>query len=70
MVGFDDIPLASYAQPPLTTVAQPTSTMGERAVEMVLALIADGRHATADVSNVLVRGQLVVRESSGTLKAL
>jgi DNA-binding LacI/PurR family transcriptional regulator len=70
VVGFDDIPLASYVQPPLTTIAQPTKTMGEQAVEMVRALMANGSHATADVSNVVVQGQLVVRESSRSIKAL
>jgi LacI family repressor for deo operon, udp, cdd, tsx, nupC, and nupG len=64
VVGFDDIPLASCVQPPLTSIAQPTSMMGGRAVEMVLALMANGSPATADVSNIVVQGHLVVRESS------
>jgi DNA-binding LacI/PurR family transcriptional regulator len=65
VVGFDDIPLASYLRPPLTTVAQPTPMMGERAVQMVLSLMSNGRPRLADVSNVVVQGELIVRDSSG-----
>ena len=62
VVGFDDIPFASYVHPPLTTVAQPKPEMGCRAVEMALALLAaDGGQ---QVSDVLVQGELIVRASS------
>lgn len=64
IVGFDDIPFASYVQPPLTTVAQPKFAMGQRAVEMVLELV-DMPRPGESLSNVMVRGELVVRESSG-----
>ena len=64
IVGFDDIPLASYACPSLTTVAQPKPEMGKRAVEMVLALAADKTAVNAKMSDLIVQGQLVVRESS------
>jgi len=65
VVGFDDIPFASYVQPALTTVAQPKPTMGKRAMEMVLALMADGDAGGSSISNVVVQGKLIVRESSG-----
>ena len=39
VVGFDDIPMAAYCDPPLTTIAQPAETFGEKAVEMLIALI-------------------------------
>ncbi|MFN8474829.1 MAG: LacI family DNA-binding transcriptional regulator [Anaerolineae bacterium] len=39
IVGFDDILLAGFTDPPLTTVAQPTEALGQVAVEMILALI-------------------------------
>ena len=70
IVGFDDIPLASYVQPPLSSIAQPIAMMGGRAVEMVLALLANGSPDTSSVSNVVAQGQLVVRESSGAMSAL
>lgn len=36
IVGFDDIALASYANPPLTTIAQPRYEMGVLAARMLL----------------------------------
>jgi DNA-binding LacI/PurR family transcriptional regulator len=65
VVGFDDIPLASYVSPPLTTIAQPKTQMGRRAIEMVLALMGSGDPDNSDVSNVVVEGRLVIRSSSG-----
>ncbi len=59
LVGFDDIELAAYVYPPLTTVRQPAYELGHRAMEMVLALLADGQEATS----VILKGELVVRQS-------
>jgi DNA-binding LacI/PurR family transcriptional regulator len=64
VVGFDDIPFARYVHPPLTTVAQPKPEMGKRAMEMVMSLMANGGPGTGQVSNIVVQGQLIVRESS------
>jgi DNA-binding LacI/PurR family transcriptional regulator len=64
VVGFDDIPLASFVYPPLTTVAQSKHQMGQRAVEMVLTLIEGNSAASKEVANVVVQGKLIVRESS------
>ena len=38
-MGFDDIPMAAYCDPPLTTISQPAESFGEKAVEMLIALI-------------------------------
>jgi LacI family repressor for deo operon, udp, cdd, tsx, nupC, and nupG len=65
VVGFDDIPFASYVQPTLTTVAQPKPEMGRRAMEMVLTLLSDDTEEGQPASNILVQGKLIVRESSG-----
>ena len=65
VVGFDDIPLASYVVPSLTTVAQPKREMGRRATEMVLELLHGNGQASATLSNVIVQGKLTIRESSG-----
>lgn len=64
VVGFDDVPFASYVQPSLTTVAQPKSEMGRRAVEMVLGLLAGTTGDGAAAENVIVQGRLIARESS------
>lgn len=39
LAGFDDIAMAAYCDPPLTTISQPAESFGRRAVEMVIALI-------------------------------
>jgi DNA-binding LacI/PurR family transcriptional regulator len=65
VVGFDDIPLASYVTPSLTTIAQPKGQMGRRATQMVLGLLSDAGSTPQPVSNITVQGSLTVRESSG-----
>ena len=64
VVGFDDIPFASYVSPSLTTVAQKKAEMGQWATEMALALIATPNPAGGDFSDREVKGQLIVREST------
>ncbi len=39
LVGFDDSLVARMTYPPLTTVRQPLTTMGEHAVELLLAML-------------------------------
>ena len=60
VVGFDDIPMARFAQPPLTTVAQDTSRAGELLVEALMKLV---RGEPAECITLPV--SLVVRRSSG-----
>ncbi|MDQ1121060.1 MULTISPECIES: LacI family DNA-binding transcriptional regulator [Pseudoxanthomonas] len=59
LVGFDDLPLASYSQPPLTTVRQDLTLAARHMVDRLLALVDGG---TADSLEMPV--QLVVRESA------
>ncbi len=60
VVGFDDIDLAPYLEPPLTTVAQPKREMGARAVEMVLALLSGDQQ----VEDCVLPSRLVIRGST------
>ncbi|MGN8050919.1 LacI family DNA-binding transcriptional regulator [Curtobacterium sp. 22159] len=48
VVGFDDVPQASMTTPPLTTVAQPLTELGSRAVDMLLTMLR-GEPASAHV---------------------
>jgi LacI family transcriptional regulator len=45
VVGFDDIELAAYMSPPLTTVAQPKEAIGTGAAGLLLERLRDGRTA-------------------------
>jgi DNA-binding LacI/PurR family transcriptional regulator len=60
VVGFDDIDLAPYLAPPLTTVAQQTEQIAQLAVEMVFNLL-DGNEVPVDTT---LPGRLVVRGST------
>ncbi len=44
IVGFDDVDLAAYVDPPLTTIVQSTAEMGRWAVERLAALSGDTAH--------------------------
>lgn len=48
VIGFDDIPLARYVTPPLTTIYQPRHDLGRYAMRMLLALL-EGRPGTRHV---------------------
>ncbi|QYJ84602.1 LacI family DNA-binding transcriptional regulator [Shewanella mesophila] len=61
IVGYDDIPVASFANPPLTTVKQNTKLAGEILVESLLKLIKGQQ-----VSNQLIATSLVERQSCGS----
>jgi DNA-binding LacI/PurR family transcriptional regulator len=62
VAGFDDIELAQYVTPPLTTIHQPKMLLGERAMELLVRLMA-GEQAP---SSLLLPTQLVVRASAGS----
>lgn len=62
VVGFDDVPMAQYLRPPLTTLRQPIAEVGARVVEMLLRLI---RGEPLPERRVLLPPRLIVRESSG-----
>jgi DNA-binding LacI/PurR family transcriptional regulator len=62
VVGFDDIPTAQYLRPPLTTLRQPISEVGERVVDMLLKRI-QGEELTE--RTVLLAPRLIERASSG-----
>ncbi len=62
VVGFDDIALASYVNPPLTTVIQPKHEMGTTAMEVLHKRIKGEGVETRQ--EILLECQLVVREST------
>ena len=64
VVGFDDIPAAGLANPPLTTIAQNTRLAGEVLVDTLLRQIRD-EHAEGR----MLPTRLVVRRSCGASPA-
>lgn len=62
ITGFDDILLAEYAQPPLTTVHQPAQEMGGMVARILLQLIYQEPLAE---KQVILQPALVVRQSTG-----
>jgi LacI family transcriptional regulator len=67
VVGYDNIDLAAYTMPALTTVAQPRYEIGRHAARMLLRRIAEPQAAT---ELLRLQPQLVVRESSGPRDAV
>lgn len=61
VVGFDDLPGARWASPPLTTVRQPLRDMGRQAAGTLLAL---ARGEAIGTPHVEMTTNLVVREST------
>lgn len=62
LVGFDDIDLAQYVFPSLTTVHQPKLRLGQVAMQMLLELLAN-----RTVQDCVLPASLVVRASSSSL---
>jgi DNA-binding LacI/PurR family transcriptional regulator len=63
IVGFDDLPQAAMAKPSLTSVHQPLTEIGERAVELLINQLEDGEEAGPRHERFPCR--LVIRESCG-----
>ena len=61
VMGFDGIPFARYASPPLTTVAQPTEQIGAECARILLDLI-EGK--PPENTRHYLPHELVVREST------
>lgn len=61
VVGFDDIPMTEWLDPPLTSVRQPRRDMGRTAVDILLTALRG--EAAPDL--VVVQPTLVVRGSTG-----
>ena len=60
IIGFNDIELASFVYPSLTTIRQPILEMGNLAVKMLLNIIIDGEF---NQGKILLKPKLIIRES-------
>lgn len=66
IVGFDDIHLAEFTEPPLTTVRLPRDEMARRVVSWLVAAI-DEQPVAADIGEPL-ETRLVLRQTTGEAK--
>jgi LacI family transcriptional regulator len=84
VMGFDDMPMAAFAKPGLTTIRQPHREMGEMACELLLSLIdpvhysfistkvafsGTGEGGSKNV-RLLLPTKLIVRESCGAAQSV
>ncbi|GGL92608.1 LacI family transcriptional regulator [Streptomyces fumigatiscleroticus] len=61
VVGYDDLPLAQWSSPPLTTVRQPLRHMAEEAARMLLRPAADGAQRGRRIE---LATELIVRQTT------
>jgi DNA-binding LacI/PurR family transcriptional regulator len=63
LVGFDDVPMAGYTHPPLTTVRQPLDQMAAAMAELLMAQLTD--ESTYDgLDQIICATELVRRDSA------
>lgn len=66
VVGFDDLDIAPYIQPALTTIRQPARRLGEEAMRLLLERMSNV--SGLPYKHLLLPPQLIVRESCGGRK--
>ena len=64
VAGFDDIPLAAFFDPPLTTIRVPAYGLGWAVCERLIRLV---QNEGLDEQGVFLKSELIVRESSQIL---
>jgi LacI family transcriptional regulator len=60
VVGFDDVPLALYTTPPLTTVRQPAYEKGDTAADLLIQYLDEGQIPESRILEV----ELIIRGST------
>lgn len=65
ITGFDDILLAEYAHPPLTTLHQPARQIGRMLCQTLIKVI---RQEALDENQVILKPELIVRQSTGPVR--
>jgi DNA-binding LacI/PurR family transcriptional regulator len=62
LVGFDDLPIARYLEPPLTTVSVPAINIAQKASTMLISTL---RGEEVKERRVILEAPLIIRESCG-----
>ena len=68
VIGCDDIPMAAYAYPPLTTIGLPKYLIGQLAVSTLLKMQQDPPDKVG--SFTLMESRLIIRESTARCSEL
>jgi len=63
IVGYDDLPVAAYTDPPLTTIHQPMQEVGQLAARLLIQSVED---PDMEREEVLLKPELVRRGSCGS----
>lgn len=63
MVGFDDVPVAGQINVQLTTIKQPITRFGMKAVDLLIDLIENG---TKPARRIILDTELIIRDSCGS----
>lgn len=63
IIGFDDLPMTDYTEPPLTTIRQDRLALGKTGYYAMSCLLND-----VPISSVMLRAPLVVRSSTGPVR--
>lgn len=84
LIGFDDMPIAAFAKPGLTTIRQPHREMGELACELLLSLVDPKKYplqrkiasfshngvVEGESVRILLPTKLIVRESCDVVQSI
>lgn len=67
VIGFDDLPMPTYNDVELTTVRQPVTEMGQKAVELLLDIIENG---TEPPRHIILSTKLIIRSTCGSMRGI
>lgn len=65
VVGINNVVMAEYGPVPLTTVEVPTTELGRRGGQLVLALLEKGKDRGENETDIVLSPRLIIRKSSG-----
>ena len=64
LLSFDDLDLADMLNPPITSVAQPSETLGTEAIRLLIERLKDGKQSSK-AHRIVLPTRLILRESCG-----
>lgn len=64
VIGFDNIPLSEFLDPPLTTIKQPAFEKGEKAANILVKMLDNKKQ----IKSLLLDVELIKRKSTSELR--